>query len=100
VLLGATDASEDDADAASLDALEHFRRTTYKATEEYLHQNSTAALATPQAVTLWGGAEAQLAPLHVILRTQTHLFHHMGQIAAMCRLLGHPVPGGMDLPVR
>ena len=40
-----------------------------------------------------------LAPAHVILRTQTHVFHHMGQLAAMCRLLGHPIPQGMDFPL-
>ena len=34
--------------------------------------------------------------MNVLLRTQTHLFHHMGQVAAMCRLLDHPIPDGFD----
>ncbi len=43
--------------------------------------------------------DSTIFPAHVILRTQTHLFHHMGQITAMCRLLGHPIPPGIDFPV-
>jgi len=31
------------------------------------------------------------------MRTLTHFFHHQGQIAAMCRLLGKPV-SGLDYP--
>ncbi len=27
-----------------------------------------------------------------LLRPITHIFHHKGQIVAMCRLLGHPAP--------
>jgi uncharacterized damage-inducible protein DinB len=33
----------------------------------------------------------------VLLRTITHLYHHIGQVSAMCRLLGKPIPGS-DFP--
>jgi len=32
-------------------------------------------------------------PALVFHHVFTHAFHHKGQIAAMCRLLGHPAPG-------
>ncbi|XOV75413.1 MAG: DinB family protein [Phycisphaerales bacterium] len=48
---------------------------------------------------VWGGAQRPLVPAQVILRTQTHIYHHMGQVTAMCRLLGHPTPPGMDFPL-
>jgi len=100
VACGCMDASEDEADASSIDALESFRRTVYEGTEAYLRETAADALSTPKKMSMWGGNDAMLAPAHVILRTQTHLFHHMGQVAAMCRLLGHPIPAGMDFPIR
>jgi uncharacterized damage-inducible protein DinB len=99
VLLGAMDASEDENDARSLEAIESFRARVYALTEEYLRATTDEQLATPREVITWGDRRVVLAPMHVIARTQTHLFHHMGQITAMCRLLGHPVPAGMDFPV-
>ena len=92
------DATEDDADAVSIDALESFRRRVFEATETCLRVTSDEELTTPRNMTTWGG-EKMLTPMHVVLRTQTHLFHHMGQIAAMCRLLGHPIPPGLDFPI-
>lgn len=99
VVLGEMDASENPADAASIDALEGFRKATFDTTRAYLSGASTSELATPRPMTTWGDQEAILAPQLVLLRTQTHLFHHMGQIAAMCRLLGHPIPSGFDFPL-
>ncbi|MHC4576913.1 MAG: DinB family protein [Planctomycetota bacterium] len=99
VARGCMDASEDEADAVSIDVLESFRRTEYETTREYLRVTTDEELSTPQRMTTWGGHEKMFAPAHVILRTQVHLFHHMGQIAAMCRLLGRPVPSGMDFPL-
>jgi len=99
VARGRMDASEDEADAVSIDVLESFRRFVSEATREYLRETPDEELNRPRMMTTWGGHEKMLAPAHVILRTQTHLFHHMGQIAAMCRLLGHPIPPGLDFPV-
>lgn len=94
VLRGAMDASEDPVDAADLD---RFHERVYAASRGYLREESE--FSTPRSMIVWGGHEKSLVPIHVILRTQTHLFHHMGQIAAMCRLLGHPIPEGMDFPI-
>lgn len=46
----------------------------------------------------WGNREKTLAPQHVVLRVLTHVFHHQGQLAAMCRLLGRPCEG-LDYPL-
>jgi hypothetical protein len=35
---------------------------------------------------------------HVILRTQTHLYRHQGQVVAMSRLMGRQ-KGGLDFPL-
>jgi len=99
VLRDAMDASEDEADAVSIDRLEAFRRSVNATTRDYLRESSDEELNTPRMMTTWGGHEVLLAPAHVILRTQTHLFQHMGQVAAMCRLLGRPVPAGLDFPL-
>jgi len=99
VARGRMDASEDEADAASIDALESFRQSVGQATRAYLDEASDEELNTAQTMTTWGGHENTLVPAHVIMRTQTHLFHHLGQVAAMCRVLGHPIPSGMDFPL-
>jgi len=99
VVRGCMDAGEDEADAVSVDVLESFRQSVGEATREYLRETSDEELNAPRKMTTWGGHEKMLAPAHVILRTQTHLFHHMGQLTAMCRLLGHPIPPGMDFPI-
>jgi len=56
-------------------------------------------LNTRRKMATWGGKELELVPAHVILRTQTHIFQHQGQVAAMCRLLGRPIPTGLDFPL-
>ena len=99
VLRDAMDASEDAADAASIDALEAFRQRVFDTTDAWLREQSDETLETARTMTVYGGAQRELVPVRIFTRTQTHLFHHMGQIAAMCRLLGHPVPEGLDLPI-
>jgi len=99
VLRNQMDASEDEADAVSIDALEQFRQSVFEVTQAWLGETPDEQLTAPQTVTTFGGHERSLAPTHVILRTQTHVFHHMGQIAAMCRLMGHPIPEGLDFPI-
>jgi uncharacterized damage-inducible protein DinB len=60
-------------------------------TEDYLstltdHQlNSNVELHFPD------GDIAHRTPALVLHHVLTHAFHHKGQIAAMCRLLGHPL---------
>lgn len=55
-------------------------------------------LNTRRAMTTWGDKVKTLTPAHVILRTQTHAYQHQGQVAALCRLMGKPVPRGLDYP--
>lgn len=99
VLEGRIDVDEDPSDAASIDALERFRVRTSEMTLRYLRGATAEELNQPRAMKLWGGSEKELAPAHVVLRTLTHFYHHHGQIAAMCRVLGRPVPPGMDFPL-
>jgi len=40
----------------------------------------------------YDGFEISCTPAHVIHHALTHAFHHKGQIASMCRTLGHPAP--------
>ncbi|MHC4451693.1 MAG: DinB family protein [Planctomycetota bacterium] len=97
VLRDCMDPSE--ADAVSIEALENFRQSVFEVTRTWLGATPDEELTPPRMMATFGGHERKLAPVHVILRTQTHLFHHMGQLAAMCRLLGHPIPEGWDFPI-
>ncbi len=99
VIRDCMDSSEDEADALSVDALERFRQSVFELTRTWLGATPNEELTTPRMMTTYGGHDRELVPVHVILRTQTHLFHHMGQLAAMCRLLGHPIPEGWDFPI-
>jgi uncharacterized damage-inducible protein DinB len=90
---------EDPADHASLDALRVFRERVVATTVAYLAQVSDAELNTARTMTTWGDKRVELMPAHVLLRTQTHIFQHQGQIAAMARLLGRPIPRGLDFPL-
>lgn len=80
--------------------LRAFRESVVETTTTYLNGADEAELNTPRAMELWGGNTAELVPAHVLIRTQTHVFQHQGQIAAMARLLGRPVPPGLDFPLR
>jgi len=77
----------------------YIRKTVCEATRAYLRDTTDSDLNAQRMMTTWGGHEKALTPAHIVLRTQTHLFQHMGQIAAMCRLLGHPIPPGLDFPL-
>lgn len=48
----------------------------------------------------WDGNTYDLMPARIIVRTQTHVYQHMGQITAMCRLFGRPAPAGLDFSLR
>ncbi|MGE0191538.1 MAG: DinB family protein [Planctomycetota bacterium] len=91
---------EADADAASVDALEAFRQRVAARTRSWLEGMSDEALATPTPFLQYGGREATFAPAYAVLRTQTHVFHHIGQVKVMLRAFGHPVPPGLDFPMR
>jgi uncharacterized damage-inducible protein DinB len=99
VLEGRMLVDEDDADRVSIDTLRAFRERVVSASTAYLGAASDEELNTARTMTTWGDRQVELVPAHVVLRTQTHVFQHKGQIAAMCRLLGRPVPDGLDFPL-
>jgi len=92
----ATDTSPDFPDVASLEA---FRDVTCEATRSFLASLDEAALNSPRTVKLWNGEAVDLSPAQVFLRTQTHYYHHQGQVLAMCRALGRP-GSGFNYPIR
>ena len=100
VLQGEMLVDEDEADRASIDALRAFRERVAKDTVDCLEAASDEELNAAREMTTWGDQQVTLVPAHVVIRTQTHVFQHQGKVAAMCRLLGHPVPPGLDFPLR
>lgn len=99
VLRGLMLVDERDEDRASVAALRAFRERVAGVTAAYLDAASTSELSTARQMITWGDRELSLVPGRVIIRTQTHAFQHQGQVAAMCRLLGRPIPIGMDFPI-
>jgi uncharacterized damage-inducible protein DinB len=79
-------------------ALHAFRVRVGAVTDDYLRAASDAELNTPRAVTVWGGEQIELMPALVFLRTLTHIYHHLGQVLVMCRILGRP-GDRMDFPL-
>jgi uncharacterized damage-inducible protein DinB len=96
VLRGLMLVEERPEDFASIEALRAYRERVAETTAAYLSGASETELSTARKLTTWGGHERELIPALVILRTQTHVYQHQGQIAAMSRLLGKPVPPGLD----
>jgi uncharacterized damage-inducible protein DinB len=98
VLRGRLDVEDDSPDYPTIESLEAYREKVAAATEAYLRAASVEELNTARPMMTWGDRVKTLAPAHVLLRTATHLYHHQGQIVAMCRLLGKPT-GGLDFPL-
>lgn len=100
VVLDRMNADEDDAAYQTIAELESFRVAVIEETETYLRGASDEELVTRREMLVWGGSRRALVPAHVILRTQTHIFQHMGQIVAMCKLLGRPAPAELDFSLQ
>ena len=98
VLQGRGEADDNSADYRTAASLEIYRQQVFAATDAYLRTASTDELNTARKMMTWGDREQVLIPAQVFMRTMTHLFHHQGQITAMCRLLGQPV-NGLDYPI-
>ena len=98
VLKGRFDVEDDDDAYPDVDSLEAYRRQVFSTTDEYLRSASPEELNTARLMMTWGDREQRLVPAHVLMRTLTHIYHHQGQIVAMCRLLGKPA-GGLDFPL-
>jgi uncharacterized damage-inducible protein DinB len=98
VLYGRIDADDDDPNYPTIDSLEIYRQQVFEITERYLQAVSLEELNTPRKMITWQNIERMLTPAHVIMRTQMHIYHHQGQILAICRLLGKPA-SGLDFPI-
>jgi uncharacterized damage-inducible protein DinB len=98
VLQGRIEVDDNPSDYPTVESLEAYHQKIFSATEEYLRTTSTEELNTARRMMTWGNKEKLLTPAHVIIRTQTHLYHHQGEITAMCRLLGKPARR-LDFPI-
>ncbi len=98
VIQGNLPADGDDSLYPNIESLEQYGRETFAAIEEYLHSASPEELNTPLKMAVDPGVERILTPALVIMRIQMHLYHHLGQVMAICRLLGKPA-SGMDFPI-
>lgn len=83
----------------TIEALEEYRRKVAAVTAAYLGETSDRDLNAPREMWTWPGKTRTLVPAHLLLRTQTHIYAHTGQVLAMCRQIGKPSPGGLDFPL-
>jgi len=91
---------DDDIDAyPTIDAFQEYRGRTARAAETYLRGVTDTELNVPCEVLTWQGKKRRVMPALVFVRTVTHIYQHQGQVIALCRLLGHPVPEGNDFPL-
>lgn len=90
---------DDEAQYATIDALGSLREQVAASTRAFLAGLSDTEASTPRCVTTYGGNQLDVAPAHVLLRTQTHTYQHHGEIATMLRQLGHTFPSRLDFPL-
>lgn len=88
VLQGRVEADLEPDDYPTLESLAEYRDRVAEAVEDYLSGASQETLNRAEDFATWGGKTKTLVPAHVVLRTITHLYHHLGQIQAICRLAG------------
>src|SRR5262245_39485414 len=98
VLQGRMDAEDKDDVLRTIESVAAWRDAVAATTGAYLRAATPRELNTPRTMTTFGGKQRELVPARVVLRTFTHLYHHQGQVTAMCRLLGSPA-AGMDFPL-
>ena len=60
-------------------------------TLNYLSRLTDEQLNSPGQLRFPDGEVATRTPALILHHMLTHAFHHKGQIAAMCRILGHPI---------
>ncbi len=84
----------------TVESLVTYRDQVVSMTDDYLRSASEAELNTERSMTVWTDMQENLMPAQVFMRTLTHMYHHQGQVLAMCRLLGRPLSDGMDFPLK
>lgn len=98
ILQGRCDFSDTAAQYPTIDTLEAYREEVAADTAAYLASATDAELNTAREMQVGDGERRVLIPALVFMRVFTHAYHHQGQAAAMCRLLGHPTPP-LDFPL-
>lgn len=98
VVEGRMDLDGDAEEHPLLTDLDALRLRVAGAVRTHIERATVEELNTPRVMTTWGNRRRELVPAQVFLRTFTHIHHHLGQVAAMCRLLDRPV-GGIDFPL-
>jgi uncharacterized damage-inducible protein DinB len=93
------DVDDDPDERFTLGDLIRYRESVLGLAEQYLSTATPKELATARLMTTWGNVEKSLIPAHVVMRTITHLYHHLGQAAAMCRAANKSIDPGMDYPI-
>lgn len=99
VLRGRINVKTDDSEFPDVDSLGKFRFDIYSESRAYLESVDDNNLLTPRRMITWGDEKQLLQPSYIIMRVRTHAYHHLGQVAAMCRLLGSPVEPGLNFPM-
>ena len=99
VLKGRIDVEENESDYSSIENLKRFHEEVYSATQKYLSTASADELNNARPMITWGNKEKTLIPARVITRLLAHIYQHQGQVAAICRILGKPIPPGLDYPI-
>jgi uncharacterized damage-inducible protein DinB len=100
VLEGRIDADDDDPDYPTIASLETYREQVFATVDAHLRAATVEELNATRPMMTWRKREQMLTPALVILRTVMHLYHHQGQVVAMCRLMGKPCAGtGLDFPL-
>src|SRR5262249_26734679 len=84
--------TSEELDVLDLASLVRAKREVAAATQAYLQSVSEVQLNTTlEKVSVdWVGPPR--SPAFILQHICTHAFNHKGQIAAMCRMLGHPLP--------
>ena len=93
VIEGQIEADDDSGDYPTIASLEALRAGVAERARTLVLMIQTEDLQIPRPLRDWRGNEVFYTPARVFMRTQMHLFHHLGQMTAMCRLLGRPLNG-------
>ncbi|GEM_PF-389488 len=65
---------------------------TISGTRSFLEGLTAPELLKPRVIELSAGGSIEISPARMLMHIVTHGFHHKGQAAAICRLLGYPTP--------
>jgi uncharacterized damage-inducible protein DinB len=83
-------------DCQTMDEVKHLKNDVKQFTDDYLARQTDDRLNSETVLHFPDGDVGRRTPALVLHHVLTHAFHHKGQIAAMCRMLGHPL-GDTDL---